>query len=130
MTPNVNKKGYLTVNIKGKTTYVHRLVAEAFIPNPDNLPQVNHKNTRKNDNNVSNLEWNTNKENMEHSWKNGLRDKMYTKVLQYDLQGNFIKEWSSIKEVKEQLNIRHSSICGCCKGRYKTAGGYIWRYKD
>ena len=122
MTPNVTKKGYLTVNIKGKTTLIHRLVAEAFIPNPENKPQVNHKNTRKVDNRVENLEWTTNKENMQHSWKMGLREHMYTKVFQYDLQGNFIKEWDSIKEIEQQLNIRHSSIWACCNGKYKTAG--------
>lgn len=67
---------------------------------------------------------------MQHSWEIGLRENMYTKVLQYDSQGNFIREWRSIKEVEKQLNINHSSIWACCKGKRKTAGSYIWKYKD
>lgn len=55
---------------------------------------------------------------------------MCTKVLQYDLQGNYIKEWNSIKEVKKQFNIYDSNLIACCKGKRKTAGGYKWKYKD
>jgi Tol biopolymer transport system component len=122
MKPNKSKKGYLTVNIKQKTTLVHRLIAETFISNPENKPQVNHIDGDKTNNNINNLEWTTNEQNMKHSWKIGLRDNMYTKVIQYDLDGNFIKEWNNIKEIKTKLNIRHSSIWACCTGKYKTAG--------
>lgn len=76
--PNPNLKGYLqvglTLNGKKYPKRVHRLVAEAFIPNPHNLPQINHKDGNKLNNSVSNLEWCTNRENIKHSWDNGMRE--------------------------------------------------------
>lgn len=141
-----NRKGYLVVSLcrdgKQKTFRVHRLVAEAFIPNPENKPQVNHINTNKENNHVSNLEWVTNGENQIHAYCNGLnkitqkrkeiiKEKNSKKVVQYDLQGNFIRKWESQSEAAEQLKISNGNISSCCLKKYgcKTAGGYIWRFE-
>lgn len=131
--PIKHYKGYLRVylwkNNKQKTYLIHRLVAEAFIPNPSKYLEVNHKDENKKNNKVDNLEWCTRKYNMHY---NGLNMKRNSKkIIQYDRKGNFIKEWECIMEVQRQLGINNSNICQCCKniGKYKTAGGYIWRYK-
>lgn len=129
--PSIMTKGYLGVKLclnNERTFKLHRLVAEAFIPNPENKPQVNHINGDKTDNSVENLEWCTNKENSQHSHTTGLQPPK--KVIQYDLEGKFIKEWNSIKEAQEQLRCSHISMC--CRGykQYRTAGGYIWKYKE
>lgn len=124
-------KGYLIVKLcfnNEKTCKVHRLVAETFIPNTENKPQINHINGDKTDNRVENLEWCTNQENAIHSHKNGLQPSV--RVAQYDLDGNFIREWDSIKEASEKTNSTHISMC--CRGhkKYKTSGGYIWKYAE
>lgn len=135
-----NKKGYFSVNLylnkKIHSKLVHRLVAETFIPNPKNKPQVNHIDGDKTNDKVDNLEWVTNKENVIHSWKTGLSKKKYgkqtncKKVNQYTLTGDFIKTWDSIKDASKDLKIDSSHISKCCKQRkyHKTTGGYIWRY--
>lgn len=149
--PQVHNKGYLRVylskNGKVSKKYIHRLVAETFIPNPNNLPQVNHIDGNKKNNNVNNLEWVTSKENIIHAFKTGLsvipkgeNNHLYGKrgdktpyhkaVIQYDLQNNFIKKWSSMIEAERNLKIRTSGICSCCRGKSKKSGGYIWKYAE
>ncbi len=132
--PYKTKKGYLLVDIKdlNKTKQIHRLVAQSFIPNPENKPQVNHIDGNKQNNNVSNLEWCTNKENIIHAIQNGMWETKLNKIrkpiIQYDLKGNYIKKWSSIFLAKKTLKIEH--ITEVCKGKRKSAGGYIWRYEN
>lgn len=139
--PKVDRKGYLFVELhkngKSKHYKVHRLVAKAFIPNPDNKPQVNHINGNKTDNKKENLEYCTNYENQKHAWLIGLQKPRISeknpkakKVIQYDLQGNFIKEWNSMMDIERKMNISHTSVSLCCRNKVKNIRGYIWKYKD
>ena len=124
-------KGYKQVglykNKKCKHLYVHRLVAEAFIPNPNNYPIINHKDENKLNNCVNNLEWCTNQYNL--TYKNAQKNRKRS-VIQYNTKGKFIKKWECIKEVEKKLNIANPNICKVCCGFRKTAGGYIWRYAN
>ena len=128
------KGGYYYVcllkNGKHKNYYVHRLVAEAFLPNTDNLPQVNHKDENKLNNSVDNLEWCTNEYNHNYGTINERISQSQSKpVLQYDLNGNLIKEWKSINECGRN-GFNQGDICKCCNGKRKTAKGFIWVYKN
>lgn len=137
-----DKDGYLLVNLKNITFKVHRLVANAFIPNPNNYTEVNHKNGNKQENFSNNLEWCTRSANNKHAWDIGLRRKTAKmqevaringvvtkrKIKQYDRQGNLIKEWNSQKEASEQLRLNQGSISNCCNGKAPTAYGYVWKF--
>jgi len=129
----------LTTNGIGKTHSVHRLVAKSFIDNFKNKPDVNHINGIKSDNRFDNLEWVTESENSKHAVAAGLiigrsgeKNANSKKVLQFDLQGYFIKQWNCISEASKELNVPTTNISKCCIGRKhsKTAGGYKWLYKD
>ena len=174
--PSIDSDGYKHLSLRnGKNVdicaKVAKLVADAFIPNPHNYPQINHKNEIKTDNRVDNLEWctaeyNTNygtrnermasklkgrkfsnehckklsesrkgnvvsdeqKEKISKSLKGRYNEKNCKVILQYDLNGVFIKEWPSGKEVERQLGYKY--IYDCCLGKTKQAYGFIWRYKD
>lgn len=120
---------------EGKSSWksVHRLVAETFMPNLKNKPQVNHINGIKTDNNVQNLEWVTNKENCVHAVKNGLyKRKKHKNILQFSLNGQFIKEWETFSEVESELNIDKRLVWRCCHGLngVKKAKNYIWKFKE
>lgn len=131
---NNKRNGYVYVwlneNGKGYNKRIHRLVAETFIPNPKNKPQVNHKDGNKQNNHYSNLEWCTNRENVIHAYKNKLTKHYTRKILQYDLKGNFIKEWESIKKASDYYKIYGANIVKCCKKQIPTSYGYIWKYKE
>ena len=130
----------LVKNHKKKSISIHRLVAENFIKNPHNKKQVNHIDGNKLNNKADNLEWCTNQENIIHSWVNGLskvtkRMRTHTKerqkpIIQYDRNMNLIKEWESASIAGEKLGIWQQGIVACLKRRTKTAGNYIWRYKE
>ena len=143
-----NRTGYRVVTItnkmKKKHCLIHRLIAEAFIPNPNNLPQVNHINGIKKDNRIENLEWVTCKENIQHAYRTGLIQitdnhrkncrklgvASRRKINQYDLNGKFIKTWESITSASKFLGVSDTHIGECCMGRKNKSNGYIWRYAD
>ena len=140
------KVGILKKDGKQKQVMVHRLVAEAFIPNPDNLPQVNHKDENRSNNIVNNLEWCTAKynQNYGHCRENHSKAMMGKKmpeevkeklrlinskpVLQYDVYGNYIRIWDSVAQASRELGIDNESIRQACLGKFRHAGFYKWKY--
>jgi hypothetical protein len=134
--PTSDKNGYLKVTLyknKGSRKSIHRLVAFAFIPNPENKPQVNHIWGKVDDNRASQLEWSTGSENMKHSFDvlGRIPSSGGNKwILQYDLEGNFIKEWESGREIERQLGFDNAAISHACKGDMKFAYGFMWKFKE
>ena len=150
MTPFEVGAGYLQVGLRknGETNlcYVHRLIAETFLPNPDNLPEVNHKNEDKTNNFVflnedgsvdkekSNLEWKSPKGNCNHGTRNErifektTNGKCSKKVLQFSKSGEFIREWPSVMECSRN-GYDFRNVSACCLGKRKTAYGFRWEYK-
>jgi hypothetical protein len=132
------ESGYYRASINNKDIYVHKLVAQAFIPNPENKQFVNHKDSNKNNNHYTNLEWCTNSENMLHFRRNVKQDEDKERAYGHKYGGKqhpkFVRQihpngmeciYPSVKSVYKLTNI---SISGALSGRYKTAGGYRWEY--
>ena len=141
LAPFLDKDGYQTVSLylngKDKTIFVHRLVAEAFIPNPENKSQINHKNEVKNNNVVENLEWCTASYNINY----GTRTERSVQNRRSYKLGNhprakvvfcveLNKKFDCITSAQEELGIDQSAIVKVCKGRQKTAGGFHWKYAN
>lgn len=124
-------RGYKIVSLsKGKRQYmkkVHRLVAQAFIPNPDNKRTVNHKDCNPSNNLLDNLEWATDLENTRHARKNNRMSDEKEVVMIKD--GIIIKIFKSISQANRETGIQISNISYCCSGIRKTAGGYNWKFK-
>lgn len=132
--------GYFKVCVKingiYKQKFIHRFIAELFIPNPENKPQVNHKNGIKTDNRVQNLEWATALENNIHAYKTGLKvlpkgkdDKRSKPIIQFSISGEFIREWESSRHPERELGFRQGCIMNCISGIQKSAHGFIWKRK-
>ena len=120
----------LSTNNIPKDYSVHRLVANAFIPNPDNLPQVNHKDENKTNNCVANLEWCDGKYNINYGTGIAKRVKSQSKkVLQFKPDGTFVKEWESTMSVQRNLGFCQAHIVDVCNGKRRIAYSYIWKYK-
>ena len=159
--PYISNSGYLLVGLykqqKRDRKLLHRLVAEAFIPNPENKPEIDHINTIKTDNTVflnedgsvnydkTNLRWTTRKENINNpltktkmqinarkpsKGKYGKKHHRSKPIIQYDKEGNFIKEWECANDVERVLGISNKHIGSVCLGKRKSCGGYIWKYKN
>lgn len=126
-----NGNGYLVVNLrknhKANVRPVHILVAKAFLPNPLNLPTVNHIDGCKTNNDVSNLEWASYSDNNIHALKHNLRNPRGNSVDQFTISGEHIATYKSTCEASRQTGIKIGTIYHCINHRTKSAGGFVWR---
>jgi len=137
MKQQIDKKGYKRISLQNKKNQaVHRLVASAFIPNPEDKPQVNHIDGNKQNNRVENLEWCTNGENQIHAYEHGLNHhsenagRPKRKVNQIDIStGKIIKTFNSISDATRAMcKSKTSNIGACCRHKYITCYGYKWEF--
>ena len=135
-----NSRKYKVVKLSSdnfeKTVFVHRLVASAFIPNPENKREVNHIDGNPSNNKVDNLEWATKRENMDHAVINHLippgkklgESHRACPVAVYDLEGNFLDKFDCVKSASLKSGVSSSKISAVCSGRRETAGGFQWKH--
>ena len=128
----LNNKGYysLELNVDGKRKkyLVHRLVAETFIPNPNNYPIINHKDENPKNNNADNLEWCDYSYNVNYGTANERRAKTLSIIVhQYNFNGDLINIWNSASQIQNELGYFATAIRECCRGTRKQAYNYIWK---
>lgn len=130
--PYKDKDGYLRVRLYGDKKKlwigIHKIVAMAFLENPRNCEMINHKNFKRDDNRVENLEWCNSLENVKYSIKH-YKGAKHRAVVGIDQEGNKTL-FKSVSEASRNTKVNVSNICRCCKGRTNRAGGYIWKYAD
>ena len=128
MNPGTGTKGYLQVKLwkngEYKTCYVHRLVAQTFLPNPENKPTVDHIDRNKLNNFVGNIRW----ADFELQENNRDLSNMKKRVLQYTLDGEFIREWESTRECGRN-GFNQGAVAACCRGELPHYKGFRWEYK-
>lgn len=138
LTPNI-KKGYESVGLcidgSRKWFLVHRLVAMAFILNPNNYPVVHHIDEVKDNNKVENLEWcsyqyNNTYGNRLKGWGHKVRKKLSKSVIQYTMDGVFVKKWHSMIDAQREDGFNQGCISNCCRGVANSHKGYIWKYEE
>lgn len=142
MKQRIDHKGYLQLSLckngKEQNKKVHRLVAQGFIPNPNNLPQINHIDGVKTNNNVSNLEWCDNSYNQLHANRMGLNKHRLERVkevcnkpvAQLTLNDDLLNKYISLREASEKTGCNYKSMSACASGKTKSSGGYKWKYID
>lgn len=136
LVPKTNNSGRLWVELAldgdKKPMLIHRLVAMAFIPNPHNYPQINHKDENVTNNRAENLEWCTGEYNVKYfldrHTQRGRPVRLNSPILQIDTEGNILKRWDNVTAIKNAKGFSAWSICECCKGNRKSAYGFKWQY--